>query len=56
MCSIGEKIRVIVFASWAKNDNLELGIQLIRNSEFPENIKFLLSPEVDVIYTNLVYT
>ena len=51
-----EKFRDIVSAYRAKNDNLDLAIHLIRNSEFPENIKLLLSPGVDMIYTNLVYT
>ena len=39
-----------------ENDNSDLGIRLLRNYEFPENTKLLLSPRADMIYTNLAYT
>ena len=42
-----------------KNDSSDLGIHLIRNSEFPKfenTMSVLLSRGVDMIYTNLVNT
>ena len=39
---VREKFRVIVFAYRAKDDNSDLGIHLIRDSELPENTKLLL--------------
>ena len=53
---VREKFQVIVLRIGQKTDNSELGIYLIRNSEFSENTKLLLYPGVDVIYTNLLYT
>ena len=50
---VTEKFWVIVFALTERKR--QLGIQLTGNSEFADDTKLLLSPWVDVIYTNLVY-
>ena len=45
----------ISFLPIGKKDNSKLGIHMLRNSKFFENTKILLSPEVVVIYTTVVY-